>query len=915
MANLEVQPGWPAARQLDRDEFASGGPDGNLNEHAKVFLARTEYLQQQKADKSEIVQGIHEFSTYAEFDAYKANLPLNCTVVIGEENNTGTGSWNIGNNRWNGTTLTKSSFDPVLLGEQKTEEKLKTIRETVLSKNLYDASKAVYGNRLSGTGLLTNVSDSKRTGFIPVVKDQTYTLSWSNTDATPNLYYGFFLSETDTKSIGYTAVSNLTGKHTFTVPDGVNFLVVNLKQSASTVERLNIQVEAGSTATNYEPYSIKYVIKNDALPNNIVDDEKLSEAVSSKITANDVPEIVAPLLVKEYDISIQSKNLFDESKIQNDKFLSTVDGSINNSSGWKISGFIPVVAGQAYTLSGTRGRQGISFFATNVITGPAIFYDNTSTLPLTVTVPVGANYAVIALESATVKGWSNLQFEQGSIATPYKPYGATENLVDGSKVTAISVNQISDLSSLGLSKKANLSLSNGSGSVKSGDWEIGLKVFNPVHYDGSAVFNFFQDKYKGNVVRINGDDSAPVRMMGATIGANHGYSRTILTLENHGKTNADVGSVWTNGTYQWVILQIISTSQLAVTCRTLNIALTLGNTLTHVGGATNTASFTPTAILAKQWYPMLKNHKVNLMLDNKVHNELNLESGFNDSLKISESYDLMEKVDIVEWLILNGGKEVTNYSAASACNVSHTHTFNSDLTDVISANFFVYKNLSAALDLMFTQSARMQAVSGEVLYYVPRSVAFIHESVNYDFSKPTNVANLTITNRIDFTAARTEAGGVIPDRLIMLAGDLGYATGYLPVLDASPDVRNSKTSKGIQISNSEAKVYPYLVDDLATLPTGANYACVAYRTYFKRPTETRRTVQYDVPHGNDAYLYLDWHTGDFVDIVELKPYLHGRSFEVIEKTDNVTLLSKVASENIAVKIGNVTSNARLILKF
>ena len=58
MPNLEVQPGWPAARQLDKDEFASGGPNGNLNEHAKVFLARTEYLQQQKANKSEIVQGV-----------------------------------------------------------------------------------------------------------------------------------------------------------------------------------------------------------------------------------------------------------------------------------------------------------------------------------------------------------------------------------------------------------------------------------------------------------------------------------------------------------------------------------------------------------------------------------------------------------------------------------------------------------------------------------------------------------------------------------------------------------------------------------------------------------------------------------------------------------------------------------------
>ena len=65
-----------------------------------------------KADKSEIIQGHYEFGTYAEFDAYKSTLPLNCTVVI-NENNTGSGLWSIGHNRWDGSTLTKSSFDPV----------------------------------------------------------------------------------------------------------------------------------------------------------------------------------------------------------------------------------------------------------------------------------------------------------------------------------------------------------------------------------------------------------------------------------------------------------------------------------------------------------------------------------------------------------------------------------------------------------------------------------------------------------------------------------------------------------------------------------------------------------------------------------------------------------------------------------
>lgn len=145
MPNLEVQPGWPAARQLDRDEFASGGPNGNLNEHAKVFLARTEYLQQQKANKSEIVQGVFEFGTYAEFNAAKASLPLNCTVIINEVNNTGT-SWRQGSNRWNGTTLTKSAYDPLTQAKVYTDERFLTLNDfaSFISNENYDL--AISGN-------------------------------------------------------------------------------------------------------------------------------------------------------------------------------------------------------------------------------------------------------------------------------------------------------------------------------------------------------------------------------------------------------------------------------------------------------------------------------------------------------------------------------------------------------------------------------------------------------------------------------------------------------------------------------------------------------------------------------------------------------------------------------------------------
>lgn len=123
MANLESQPKWSSVRLLEAHELARGGLNGNMNEQAKALAERTEFLNQEKASKSEIVQGVFEFGTYAEFDAAKATLPVNCTVVIGEENTTGSGQWGSGNNKWNGLELTKSTYDPYTKSKEYTNEK------------------------------------------------------------------------------------------------------------------------------------------------------------------------------------------------------------------------------------------------------------------------------------------------------------------------------------------------------------------------------------------------------------------------------------------------------------------------------------------------------------------------------------------------------------------------------------------------------------------------------------------------------------------------------------------------------------------------------------------------------------------------------------------------------------------------
>lgn len=136
MPNLEAQAAWVPVREIGI-ELARGGPNGNMNEQAIALLARTEWLNQQKASKSEIAQGHYEFNTYAEFNAIKSTLPLNCTVIINEMP-TGTQTWGQGTNRWNGTTLSKSPFDP--LTQSKADATIKANAAEANAKTYTDIS-------------------------------------------------------------------------------------------------------------------------------------------------------------------------------------------------------------------------------------------------------------------------------------------------------------------------------------------------------------------------------------------------------------------------------------------------------------------------------------------------------------------------------------------------------------------------------------------------------------------------------------------------------------------------------------------------------------------------------------------------------------------------------------------------------
>ncbi len=606
--------------------------------------------------------------------------------------------------------------------------------------------------------------------------------------------------------------------------------------------------------------------------------------------------------IKPYDSISISKNLFAESNVVNHSYLTNA-GGISGSTGWTRSGMIPVVAGQTYTLSGSRGRQGLAWFAASTDLTP-ISYVGDAGLPLTAVAPAGANFAVFNLQSSTVTGWSNIQFELGAAATTYMLYGESKYRIDGSAIDNVPAATVAALGTF--TGGASSQTIKG---VQGADTVVHTVVINKAAtHDASRVFNWVSTALSNLTLHTCGDDAAPYRLNETTLGANHGYSRTRLTVASHTKTFVDVGSIWIDGaSKEWVLIGIDSATSLSFTARTDNTAITAtSGTLTHVSGATNTASVSWTAVSQAQWYPILKNHVVSVTADSRPIDPDSTTPVQFERLTIAQSYELMLKTNIVEWLITRTKTNVdlTEYAAASNVSVSMTHVFDkygncTIATDILALDTVPLSASAAAI--LFSMTARLTpTLDGNVYYYMPNALPVTHESVMYDFANKADISTFAPSTRLDMTPDRVTSGKTI-NRVVQLTNNWGYASGLLPILAASPANRSTLAArKSLQLNNNEAKIYFSAVDSasITTMAAGDYYSAVCYRNYFRRPTV--RTDNYAVCSRQGDYFYIDWHIAT-TDRVPLPPELQGRAFTVFDKSDSVTVLSQIATSSVACK--------------
>lgn len=129
-----------------------------------------------QAQVASVAGGHKAYQTLALAQASQSSLPANTVVEVTNDPT----SSNNGIYQWNGTTLTKSAYDPLTQAKDYTDQALTFINGSYFS---------IVGFINPSDGSLTSHSDYRCTDFIPVVPSTKYTLKTKMAESRPTIAY------------------------------------------------------------------------------------------------------------------------------------------------------------------------------------------------------------------------------------------------------------------------------------------------------------------------------------------------------------------------------------------------------------------------------------------------------------------------------------------------------------------------------------------------------------------------------------------------------------------------------------------------------------------------------------------------------------------------------------------------------
>lgn len=433
---------------------------------------------------------------------------------------------------------------------------------------------------------------------------------------------------------------------------------------------------------------------------------------------------------------------------------------------------------------------------------------------------------------------------------------------------------------------------------------------------GNPCFNFvgvyLVNKTTGveTVVHSCPDDITPAQFNNTYIGANHADSDLRkVTCDGHGKTYADIGSVWRsiNGTDNFTIVAVIDANTLWIlsdniaTYPKFRFSGPVTGTLTHVSGATHTDDIVITASVSQQFYSSLRVADLSVYVDGEKITE-NGRYSFK-RLNICENYDVLNPASVLEKIKAGVGTFTSNpnpnsfTTADKVTRHSITYGFNNAAEWRIATNFVAYQDINITY-FGFTQMGVISGTNRKM--YIPKALPIGGK----DFRQIADWSSLSST--LYLTSEYWENPNLPPDRWLEFSDSIGVHSGYLFDFGVGGNNRKDFVNKAFFL-NTSLKCYPYGIDNKITVNGGDVFSAVVWRSYLDRSKINTggiiatNVVEYD----GKCYVYGDFNAAGTYEISIPGDYM-GKEIVVFEKSDNVNVLSKLANGNILARVQSAT---------
>lgn len=416
-------------------------------------------------------------------------------------------------------------------------------------------------------------------------------------------------------------------------------------------------------------------------------------------------------------------------------------------------------------------------------------------------------------------------------------------------------------------------------------------------------------------VASQSDDAGPLRYNGTFIGGSHGpFVALAVTSAAHGKTAADIGSLWTTGSAQFRIIRVLSANVLWMMTPntsgddelwTFNTTIAATGTMTHVSGATNTAAFNWTARALQQVLPWVQNHTRTIRKNGIT--PITVDGVYDGNFfEVAETYGIGNPVSMLAYIVAGmpwASQPDLNASAITTqveCAYTYKLMDNGALT--IDGRIVNAQRISLAANVGYygitqTNPITFNAGAGETLwFYVPR----VNAVSGFDAEATTNISGAIATT--DYTSATWKDAANPPDRsaqFVKTSGSVnkqGFVQGYSRISGAGADLADYINKSGF-LSGSTKKMYIQCLTNNAvafgspgtTLPAGSVFEATAYRIPYNLADTPEATVLAVREFTGGAEVILDFHENVSDYAITVPANLNGKAVTVVDGNGSLTL--------------------------